>query len=303
MAFTKATKSQARLRMALVGPSGSGKTFTALTLARHLTDGTVALIDTEHGSASKYADKFAFDVMELTSFHPDKYVQAIREAEQAGYAVLIIDSLSHAWSGKDGALEQVDHAVARSRSSNSFAAWREVTPLHTKLIDTILGSRCHIIATMRSKTEWVLEKNEKGATVPRKIGLAPVQRDGMEYEFDVVADMDGDNKMLVSKTRCPALQARVFCKPGEEVATMLRDWLSDGVPVATPTPLPPPEMTGQKAFDTAIAEYPDCHFPSDLASCNAMVKRHKELMTQEQLATLMTLALAARDRINAKGGA
>jgi len=140
--------------------------------------------------------------------------------------VLIIDSLSHAWTGKDGALELVDKAAARERG-NSFAAWRHVTPLHNAMVDAMIGARLHLIVTMRSKVEWVVEKDERGKSVPRKIGLQPVQRDGLEYEFDVVADMDLDNNFIVSKTRCPALRGKVINLPNEEPAKTLRAWLSE----------------------------------------------------------------------------
>ena len=234
MVFKKATKEQAKLRMGIIGPAGSGKTYTALITARNLVpDGKIAVIDTERGSASKYADIFEFDVCELESFHPENYIKTIQAAEEAGYDVLIIDSLSHAWAGKDGALELVDKAAARERG-NSFAAWRHVTPLHNAMVDAIIGARLHIIVTMRSKVEWVIEKDERGKSVPRKIGLQPVQRDGLEYEFDVVADMDLDNNFIVSKTRCPALRGSVIHCPNEEPAKTLRAWLSDGVPVVEP---------------------------------------------------------------------
>lgn len=230
MPFQRATKKQAKLRMALIGPSGSGKTYSALAIASHLGR-RVALIDTERGSASKYADEFEFDVLELDSFHPQRYIDGIREAEQAGYDVLIIDSLSHAWAGKDGALELVDRAAKRSQSNNTFGAWREVTPLHNALVDTMLQAKCHVIVTMRAKTEYVQERDEKtGRTVIRKVGLQPVQRDGLEYEFDVVGDMDADNNLIVTKSRCKALNGAVFSKPGKDVADILRAWLSDGAP-------------------------------------------------------------------------
>lgn len=242
MAFQRATKKQARLRMALIGPSGSGKTFTALQLARYLGE-KVALIDTERGSASKYAgpDGFVFDTCELDSFHPQKYINTIKEAEEAGYDVLIIDSLSHAWMGKDGALELVDKAAIQSQSGNTFAAWRKVTPLHNSLVDAMLQSRCHIIVTMRAKTEYVLETNDKGKQVPRKVGMAPVQRDGLEYEFDVIADMDLDNNLIVSKSRCKVLTGAVIPKPGKEIADTLRAWLTDGAEV--PQPQQPPRSS------------------------------------------------------------
>lgn len=222
MAFKKATKAQLKLRLALSGPAGSGKTYTALTLATALADGRpVAVIDTERGSASKYADLFAFDVLELESFHPQKYVEAINEAVAAGYAVIVIDSLSHAWSGKGGILEIVQ------RKGNSFQAWGEVKPIEAALIEAVTGARIHVIATMRSKTEYVVEKDERtGKSAPRKVGMAPVQRDGMEYEFDVFGELDQENTLTIQKTRCPALAGALISKPGKSLAATLGAWLS-----------------------------------------------------------------------------
>lgn len=238
--FKKATKEAGRLRMALIGPAGGGKTFTALRIATHL-GGPVALLDTERGSASKYAGesladgtRFEFDVMEPDTFSPDTYVQAIRAAESQGYNVLIIDSLSHAWMGKGGALEMVDNAAKRTGGGNKFAGWRDVTPKHNEMVDAIVSSRLHIIATMRSKMEYVQEKDEKGKTIIRKVGLQPVQRDGLEYEFDVICDLDQDNNLIVGKTRCSALSGMVIQKAGREIAEKLKMWLTDGA-----SPMPP----------------------------------------------------------------
>ena len=136
--FRAASRQQRKGRIGLIGPSGSGKTYTALELATGF-GGRIALIDTENSSSELYADRFAFDVLNLDTFAPQTYVQAIQAAEQAGYDVLIIDSLSHAWMGRDGALEMVDKATGKSRSGNSFAAWREVTPL--ALVDAQLRAR------------------------------------------------------------------------------------------------------------------------------------------------------------------
>ncbi len=228
LSFQRASKKSSRLRMSLIGVAGSGKTYTALSIAQHL-GGPVAVVDTERGSASKYSDVFNFDVLELESFGPQTYIDAIHAAEEAGYNVLIIDSLSHAWTGKDGALEQVTRATKRSQSGNTFAAWRDVTPMHNAMVDAILNARMHIITTMRAKTEYVQEKNEKtGKITVRKVGLAPVQRDGLEYEFDVVADLDQDNNLIVGKTRCPAVAGMVIPRAGKEVALKLLSWLSDG---------------------------------------------------------------------------
>lgn len=232
--FQKASKRQARARLALVGPSSSGKTYTGLSIGTGLGN-RMAVIDSERGSASKYSDLFEFDVLEPESFSPETYIEAIKAAGAAGYDVLLIDSLSHAWMGKDGALELVDVATKKSQSSNSFAAWREVTPMHNQLVDEILRSPMHIIATMRTKTEYVLERDERtGKTAPRKVGLQPVQRAGLEYEFDVVADLDLQHNFIVSKTRCPALDDKLFTKPGRDVAEILKTWLDTGEPLATP---------------------------------------------------------------------
>lgn len=232
LSFQRASKKSARLRMALIGVAGSGKTYTALSIAQYLGK-KVAVLDTERGSASKYSDLFEFDVLEPENFSPKTYIDAIEAAAEAGYDVIILDSLSHAWTGQGGALEMVDKAARRSQTSNTFGAWRDVTPLHNAMVDAMIGAKIHIIATMRAKTEYVQERDKNGKTTVRKVGMAPVQRDGLEYEFDVVADLDQDNNLLVGKTRCPQIAGMVVNKAGREVATKLNAWLSDG---GAPTP-------------------------------------------------------------------
>ena len=253
--FRKAVKGQDYLRMAILGPAGSGKTYTALRIATALVKrlgGRIAVLDTEHGSARKYADLFDFDHAELTSFAVERYIEGIRAAEAEGYTVLIIDSLSHAWAGKDGILEFVDN-VARRMKENKFGAWREASPKHNELVETMLGARLHLIVTMRVKMEYVQEKDETtGKTVVRAVGLQPVQRDGVEYEFDVVADVDKEHVLAISKTRCHLLTDKVFRQPtGEEIAPVLIEWLGlgktgNGQPAqapAAPAPTAAPETT------------------------------------------------------------
>jgi AAA domain-containing protein len=236
--FTKATKKQAKLRLALMGPAGSGKTYTALTIAQHFGD-KIALLDSEGGSASKYADIFTFDTITPDSFEPNLCTEAIHAAESAGYDVLIIDSWSAFWAGTGGALEQVDIATKRSRSGNKFTdGWGEVTPMQTRMVDAILSAKLHVIATMRVKTEYVIEENERGKKVPRRIGLQPIQRSGMEYEFDVVADIDLDNSLSIGKTRCSAIKDKVYKPAGENLASVLKAWLTDGAPVPEPAAQP-----------------------------------------------------------------
>lgn len=224
MKFVKATKKQARARIALQGPGGSGKTWTALELATGLGS-KIAVIDSERGSASKYSDRFAFDVLELETYGPEKYIEAIHAAEAGGYDVVVIDSLSHAWAGRDGILERVDR-------KGGFAGWKDVTPLQNRLTDTILNCKAHVIATLRVKTEYAVEQNDRGKMAPRKVGLAPVQKDGLEYEFDVVGSLDANNNLSIEKTRCSALNGRAWKHQNREVATILRAWLTDGALVA-----------------------------------------------------------------------
>lgn len=227
--FKKATKKQVKARVAIAGPSGSGKTYTGLVASTALANGgRIAVIDTERGSASLYSDYFSFDVLELEPpFSPKVYKQAIKAAEDAGYGVILIDSLSHAWEGEGGALDLADEATSRQRTPNSYTAWREVTPLHREMVDAMLQSKAHIVATMRSKTEYAIQK-EDGKTKILKVGMAPIQRAGMEYEFTVVGDMDIDNKIVISKSRFAPLQSKVQLKPDINFFKPFVDWLNSG---------------------------------------------------------------------------
>ena len=221
--FRPAVKQEAKLRLAIAGPSGSGKTYTALAVGTALGD-RVAVVDTEHGSASKYADIFDFDVVNFTApFHPNRFIEAIHNAEDAGYDVVILDSVSHAWNGAGGLLEIVDTA-AKKYKGNTYMAWSEGTPLQNRLVEAIVGSTIHIIATMRSKQDYVLiERN--GKQIPQKVGMAPIQRDGFEYEFDLFLEKDIENNAIVSKTRCPELAGAVITRPGSDLALKLLEWL------------------------------------------------------------------------------
>lgn len=241
---TRAKRKRSKLRLALIGPSGAGKTYTGLRVARGLAGptGRILVIDTEHGSASLYADMpecaGEFDVIELDTFSPQTYTEALEFAARQSYDVVFIDSLSHAWVGKDGALEQVDAASRRARE-NKFAGWRDVTPVHNRMIDTIISAPFHLIASMRSKMEYVQEKDpQTGKTVIRKVGLQPVQRDGMEYEFTVVGDLDESHNLIISKSRCSALADKVFHRPNGEVSRALLEWLDGAEPEGAPAPAP-----------------------------------------------------------------
>lgn len=232
--FVKASKAEARGRVAIAGPSGSGKTYTGLIWATTIADGGgVAVIDTERGSAVKYADLFDFDVQRVGApYHPDKLMAALAESAEAGYAVTLIDSLSHFWSGQGGVLEIVDDAKSRFKG-NSHAAWQVGTPLQQRMVDAVLTHPGHIIAAMRSKTEWLMQEGPNGKTQPIKVGLAPQQRDGIEYEFDLMLDIDLEHRAAVGKTRFAEFTDRSFQKgDAEDAARTFAKWLTEGEPLA-----------------------------------------------------------------------
>ena len=228
--FRKAERRKAKLRLAITGPAGSGKTYGALTLAQGL-GGRIAMIDTENGSGDLYADLCDYDVETLTApYSIQKYLAAIHEAESAGYDVLIIDSLSHAWTGEGGLLDVHNQLSSTMKSGNSYAAWNKITPMHNRLIETMLASSCHIIATMRSKTDYAQFQNDRGRTEIRKVGLAPVQRDGMDYEFTVVFDLGMEHTVTVSKDRTRLFDHQVFTIT-PDTGRVLKDWLESGADV------------------------------------------------------------------------
>lgn len=223
--FKKAVKFEAKGRVALIGPAGSGKSYTSLVLAKLLAgDKRVAAVDTEHGSLSKYADLFDFDVIEPDGYSADSWLDSLAAAENAGYGVFLTDSLSHYWMGRDGALEFVDNASKRFK--DSMGGWKEFSPLERAMIDRMIASPCHIICTMRTKTEYVEEINPQGKKVRKKVGLAPVQRQGLEFEFDLVAYMDDENVFITDKTRCSYYTKKTIASPKEKDFKPFAEWLN-----------------------------------------------------------------------------
>lgn len=255
-----AVKRNIRARIGLLAPTGGGKTYTGLKFLFSMVElgmaKKIGVIDTEHESASKYiGDPFpSFRVIELhDDFSPEIYVEALQLLADDGCDAVLVDSLTHAWAGKGGALEIKDK-TGRQKGFNDYTAWGPVTAMHNRLIEKMLSYPGHLIGTMRVKMDHVVEKDEKtGKNTVRKIGLQPVQRDGMEYEFDLVGDLDTDHVFTVSKTRCSALDGYSERKPGKDVILKLRAWLEGGtaatdratVPTSTPasTGNPPPEAS------------------------------------------------------------
>jgi nucleoside-triphosphatase THEP1 len=228
MAFKKAERTQLYLRCALFGPSGSGKTMTALRMAKGIAQKmrtSVAVIDTEARSASKYADRYDFVVDNLQTKTIEQYIASMNDAAKAGYKVLVIDSLSHAWRELT---EEVDRITQASASKNSLLSWGKVGPKQKRLVEAVLNFPGHLIVTMRSKTEWVIGEGQNGKTAPQKIGLAPEQGKGIEYEFDVLIEMNQQHQAIITKDRTGKFQDETIEKPGEDFGAALYDWLSSG---------------------------------------------------------------------------
>jgi len=224
--FQKASKKQSKLRCAIFGPSGSGKTFTALRIATGIK-GTIALIDTERGSASKYADHFVFDVADLNNKDINNYIEYINNASD--YDILIIDSLTHGWQEL---IEEVEKLAQTKFRGNTWSAWSYGTPKQRKLINALLFFPGHIIATIRSKTEWTsdvyVDGNGNKKTRPTRVGLAPEQGKGIEYEFDILLEMNIDNFATIIKDRTGKFQGKIIEKPDENFGIDLIAWLDEG---------------------------------------------------------------------------
>lgn len=250
--FTKATRKRVLLRMAITGPSGSGKTFTALTIGQGIAAATglrLAVLDTEHGSAEKYADLFDFDHLVMANYAARNYEAGIAAAQDGQHSVLVIDSLSHAWAGIGGTLDTVDRYASGHRG-DSFGGWREARPEQRALVEALLGAKLHVIVTMRSKQAWEVEKDERGKTRVRKLGLKPEQTDGIEYEFDVAGDMDTDHQFTITKTRAPALNGRIYTPPGADLVGELLDWIKPQKGVQQPEPEPEETTQADLVEDT-----------------------------------------------------
>lgn len=221
----KAERVKSKLRLGLAGPSGSGKTMSALKVAKGI-GGPVCLIDTERGSGDLYANLYDYSVISLEPpFKPDLLIDAIHAAEKAGFSVIIIDSLSHFWSDEGGILDQADKM--QNSGKNRFTLWADLTPQHRRLVNALLNSPKHIIGTMRSKQEYAMETDDKGKASVKKLGLAPVQREGMEYEFTVFFDVSQDHYAKATKDRTNMFKDEVFIMD-EQTGARLSKWLEEG---------------------------------------------------------------------------
>lgn len=228
MQILKAQRTRAKARVGISGPSGSGKTYSALLFAYGLVGDweKICVIDSEVGSSNNYAHLGEFNVLELSApFSPDRYIEAIKAAESAGMEAIIIDSVSHEWDGKGGCLEINDHLANTKYKGNTWAAWSETTPRHQKFIEAIVGSKAHIIATSRSKTETTLVDGK-----PKKVGTKDIQRDWFEYEMTLMFNIDRDSHFAMAvKDRTSLFIDRDPFKLSIQTGEEFRKWLETGI--------------------------------------------------------------------------
>ncbi len=225
--FRPATKDGHNASVAIQGPSGSGKTWTGLCVASGLAEGQrFAVIDTERGAAALYVNDLAasFDTLPMHRYDPRDLQKALAAAAQRRYPVVMVDSLSHFWSGTDGTLDQVENAKSKY-GGNKFAGWKDGTPIQNGMIEALMSYPGHVVVTMRSYTDWVLERGQ-----PVNKGTRVEQRRGIEFEFGVAAEMDENNRLRFIKSRCPSFRGLVLNQPhgAKDIAKPYLDWLRDG---------------------------------------------------------------------------
>ncbi|MBA2707189.1 MAG: AAA family ATPase [Gemmatimonadaceae bacterium] len=259
--FQKATRKQIKIKIGVTGPTGSGKTFGSLRLAKGLAaGGKIAFIDTENESASLYsgsvndhegrAHAFDFDVINIAPpFTHDKFINAIEAAVKEQYQVVVIDSGSHFWEGILDRKSKLD-----AQGGNSFSNWAKVTDDYKDILAAVLQSPIHVICCLRSKMDYILEeveRNGRKTSVPKKVGLAPVMRDGVEYEFTTVFDVALDHNAACSKDRTSLFTGKI-AQLTEDTGAAILSWLSTGAPVNRPSTRAAPLITAD-AKGRAIA--------------------------------------------------
>jgi hypothetical protein len=271
-----AQRKKAKIRLGLQGPSGSGKTYSALLLAYGLTGdwGKIVVIDTENHSADLYADLGNYRVLSLSKpFSPEAYIDAIKACEALKEVeVIIIDSISQEWEGAGGILETHGNMVG-----NSFTNWNKVTPRHNAFVQKILQSRCHVIATIRSKQDYVLsEKN--GKMVPEKIGLKGITREGMDYEFTIVMELDIKHNSIATKDRTGLFMDKPSFVIKPSTGKRILEWCNLGA------------KPGSKSIDNIIEEI---NAARDVETLRDIYNRYPEFQDQ-----IKPLCVAAKQALN-----
>ncbi len=226
----KATRQQTKIRLGLSAVSGAGKTYSSLFIGKGLANGDfkkVAIIDSENGSADLYAHLGEYNVYPIAApFTPESYIAAIKDCENEGMEVIIIDSISHEWDGPGGILD-----IHSDMTGNSFTNWKFVTPRHQAFITAILQSKCHTITTVRRKQEYEIGTNQNGKITPTKVGLKEVTREGFEYELTVNLELDTSHNATAAKDRTSLFENKPPFVPTEETGAMILEWCKTGIDV------------------------------------------------------------------------
>lgn len=249
MELRKAQKSKSKLRIGLAGTSGSGKTYSALLLASGMTDwNKICIIDTENGSADLYDSLGEYNVITLKApFSPERYIEAIQTAENAGMEVIIVDSITHEWDGEGGCLEIVDKLGGR------YQDWGKVTPRHARFIQAILQSKAHIITTVRKKQDYAMTQDTNGRLKVEKKGLKEITREGFEYELTLSFDIAQNHLATTSKDRTGLFMDKPEFLIIAEIGKALNAWAETGVV---------PEVK------TVVIEQPAAQLQADAATVN-----------------------------------
>ena len=225
--FIPAEKSQLKARVLISGAAGSGKTIAALELASALGS-RVAVIDTENGSAALYSDKYKFEMLNLQPpYPPEDFVQAIKVAENSGFDVIVVDGITPEWSGSGGCLD------LHTKLGGRFQDWAKITPRHRKFIQKILECSTHIICTCRSKQGYAMDEQSKKVT---KLGMAPEQRDGLDYEMTLVFNIINQTHLAeATKDRTGLFDGKQFLI-SKNTGLEILEWLNSGTPAKSPAP-------------------------------------------------------------------
>ena len=284
MELKPSQRKSAKIRLSLQGPAGSGKSLSSLKIAQGLIGdlSKVAVVDTERGSANLYSHLGSYFVLNLEDpYSPERFIEAIQLCEKSGIECIILDSISHEWSGKGGILEIHEKTTSAMRVPNSFTAWASVTPRHQAFIDAILQSKCHVITTIRTKTEYIISQRD-GKNVPQKVGMAAVQRDGFEYEVSISLDIDDEHMALSSKDRTGLFSDKGKFRITTETGKLIRDWCNSGTAehstvVVNPEPVPAIESISSQIKKATTIE-----------SLNILYQTHQKVWTQQLSADFTT---------------
>ena len=268
--FLPATKDGHMARLSIQGPSGCGKTWTGLQAAAGLAEGReFAVIDTERRAASLYIDDLgvAFKTLAMRTYDPRDLRKALASAASKGFPAVMVDSLSHFWHGTGGTLDQVDRAASKY-GGNKFAGWKDGGELQNDMIEALMAYPGHVVVTMRSSVKWVLEENERGQKAPINKGMRAQQRDGIEFEFGVAAEMDRENSLWFIKTRCPVFQGARMKRPhgARDIAKPYLDWLRSGAKEIDPSVWVDAASSSEATADGLLALYREVEAASALAT-------------------------------------